>query len=101
MIAVSKVNPSPPHYFFLLDAGSRPGKHDTDNIASCNAVYRDVVRFITATLRLTPSYEIAARSIHEPDGISDEQLFKEGTSAFEREPFSKNPLLLSAENGKL
>lgn len=101
MIAVSKVNPSP-HYFFLLDAESRPVKHDTNNIASCHAVYRDVVRFITATLRLTPSYEIAARSIHEPDGISDEQLFKEETSAFEREPFSKNLLLLlSAENGKL
>lgn len=49
-IVVSKVEP-PSHYFFLLDAESRPVKHHIINIASCNAVYRGAIR------EETPAFE--------------------------------------------
>lgn len=48
LIVKSKVIPS--NYFFLLDAESWPAEHNTNNTASSNGEYRDIIRFIIAAV---------------------------------------------------
>lgn len=49
LIVKSKVIPSS-NYFFPLDGESWPAEHNTNNTASSNGEYRDIIRFIIAAV---------------------------------------------------